>query len=177
MVNLLRSKLNAIEASLYKIEEACNLLDCGNFLERVSIVLTDLETEITSGSQEVFNRIEELIEKLNLISSYLSLRSSIIKVLMLSSGVVLLVFSGFAMLNVSNILLMSLAIISAILSLSGMLLYKYSTGQIFMILSAIFLAMSPHIINAIIASISAFLVSFTVVMRKSTKEKLKGAKI
>jgi len=147
MLKLLSSKLNALETILLKIEESCNILECGNLLERISLALRSLETDITSGNQEIFDKIEKTIEKFSIVSSYLSLRSSIIKVLTISAGVTLILFSGYTLFKASSFLVMILATISAILSLSGMLLYRYFSGQILMIASAIFLAISPNILN------------------------------
>jgi len=177
MLNLLSSKLDALERILFKIEETCNVLECGNLLEKISLTLTSLETDIISGNQEVFDKIEKVIEKFSLISSYLSLRSSIIKTLTLSSGAILILFSGYTLFKASSFLIMILATISAILSLSGMLLYRYLSGQILMIASAIFLAISPNITNGIIASISASLVLLAISVRRNTRERIKVLRI
>ena len=177
MLKLLSSKLNALETILLKIEESCNILECGNLLERISLALRSLETDITSGNQEIFDKIEKTIEKFSIVSSYLSLRSSIIKVLTISAGVTLILFSGYTLFKASSFLVMILATISAILSLSGMLLYRYFSGQILMIASAIFLAISPNILNGIIASISVALILLAISVRKGTKERIRVLRI
>ncbi len=177
MLNLLSSKLNALEAILLKIEESCNVLECGNLLEKISLTLRSLETDITSGNQEIFDKIEKIVERFNVVSSYLSLRSSIIKVLTISSGLALILFSGYTLFRASSFLIMILMTTSAILSLSGMLLYRYFSGQMLMVASAVFLAISPNILNGIVASISVALILIAINVRRNTKERIKVFKI
>ncbi len=174
MIQLLSSKLEAIENSLIRIEDACRSLPCNNIFDKLKVLIYNVESLALSGNQEVFEKIENVLLKVKLLASYISLRRLTVIILTMSAGAAIAISSLVQAVNAETFLLLLASITSASLGLAGMLLSSYTLGQILTISASIFLAITPQLIYVIIAVASAFLSALAIVVRRNTSERLKG---
>jgi hypothetical protein len=177
MVKLLISRLDLLEQGVLKVEEECIEGNCDNVLIDLESAVSRIESGVLSGDQGVFDHIDNLIKKLKMITSYLSLRNSMSSLATISAGILLIMASAVEMMSVSSFYMLVIDVIVASLSLAGLLLYKYSVGQILMIASAVILALSPNILYPVISSISAFLAGLAIMIKKNTYERLRGIRV
>jgi hypothetical protein len=177
MVRLLSSKLEVVERSLSRIESACESMPCGDLLERLNILASEIESEVFSGDREAFDKVESVANRLRLLSSYLSLRSSVVYVATISAGATIALASVTEVLKAEGLLLLLISLLSTSLGLAGALLSRYLLGQILVIVGAALLALSPHMIYAVIASVSSLLVAIALIVRRRTAEKVEGVRL